>query len=101
MKSLSVIGLFINSNLFIAKIINEMYFVRICSNHHSSTLGKKTTKLTNNLYQIKFSWSDIFTSIKIFCCSKLCCRPKEKVMKRSEIIFSKGYGIVQNQMDIV
>ena len=30
MAALGVVGLVINSHLFIAKIINEMYFVKIC-----------------------------------------------------------------------
>ena len=41
---LSVIGLFLNSRLFIGKIINEMYFVRMTAEdekNHARGLGKK------------------------------------------------------------
>ena len=43
-RSLSVIGFFLNARLFIGKIINEMYFVKICGAgkcDHSGGLGKK------------------------------------------------------------
>ena len=77
-----------------------MYFVRICQNEgtccHGTELGKKATKLTPSLYQVKFSISDIFHGVKEFLCIEVLRKNKQKVMSRSEIIFDKGMDIVNN-----
>ena len=81
-----------------------MYFVRMCpedEKKHSRGLGKKAVQLTPNLYQVKFSFSDLFSDAKIICLTKLCFFNKKNIVTRSEVIYDKGIDIVYNQMDII
>ena len=85
MAGLGLIGLVINSHLFIAKIINEMYFLRMCPSdrckaHKGDSLEKKTVQLTNNLFKIQFSIIDVLSRIKLICCTKVLKRDKNDCM---------------------
>jgi len=95
-KIFAILGLFVNYRVHTAKMINEMYFLKL-SNNKQPNLGmwKNVKKLTRNLNELTFSITDMFTEVKKFFCQVMCCRcgknKHKKYLNRTEKIFLKGF----------
>ena len=68
--------------MFIGKILWEMYFVKLSSNHQnhdeSKEFSNKTKSLSKNIDEIHFSYIDKFSHIKTYFCMACCCKFNKK-----------------------
>ena len=77
------IGFFINTRMFIGKMLWEMYFMKLSNNHrhgdddHCKGFNKKLKTLSSNIQDINFSYVDKFSHIKTYFCMSCCCKFKQ------------------------
>ena len=91
------VGFFINTRMFVGKMLWEMYFMKLGkkhAGHHHHDFDKKIKALSANIQDINFSYLDKFSHIKTYCCMAFCCKvnkhPRE-FLTRSQYLYQKGY----------
>lgn len=94
----STIAQYINTQLYMNSMMKQMQYVKF-SEHYKldRNLMNKSIETSKDLYQVKYSISDIFSQFKGYIC--FTKKAKGKFLKHSELLFQRGYDKFEDEMD--
>ena len=104
----SVPGKYINTQSFMSTLMKEMQFISL-KDTDDDVKDPKISKRTNLLYDVKYTWSDKFTLVKmnvyhalirVCCCFKISAKPRE-YLKPSEYFFYRGFEKLERDLSNV
>ena len=96
------IGSFINTKVFMAKLMREFQYVKMTNaDQDDKELMKRSMKLQDDCYCVTYTTRDIFSEFKNVCCRIYWCSLKKKkkhFLSRSEYLFQRGYDQLETEL---
>ena len=96
------IGSYVNTELFMSTMIREMSFIKLRDKSDAKRHGMKTktTQLSNDRFDIKFNYNDIFSS-PIDVLKALKCWKGHHHKHLSEYYYTKAYQKLEQELQII
>lgn len=83
--------------------MKEMQFVKLRGGRHTDEkLMNRSHQITTELYEISYSFADVFSHAKTLAYQVLCCKcyaRSQSYLSGSEYFFQKGYDILERDLD--